>query len=105
MEHFPPPVPLSFILEFSLFILSLKLLRHCPANHTHLALLVADGQVLAPPVGGREHTHGHATQHMGADQLADGLALVPAVVHAHVLEGALLGPQGGHLCTGRGTVW
>jgi len=58
---------------------------------------VADGQVLAAPVGGGEHTHGHAAQHVGADELADGLALVPAVVHAHVLKGALLGAQGGHL--------
>ena len=72
-------------------------------SHTHLALLVADGQVLASPVGGGEHAHSHATQHMGADQLADGLALVAAVVHTHVLEGALLGPQGGHLYTDRQT--
>lgn len=58
---------------------------------THLAFLVADSQVLAAPVRGGEHTHGHPPEHVGANQLANGLTLVSAVIHPNVLKGTFLG--------------
>ena len=73
----------------------ISLLQQCrQLQYGDLALLMAHGQVLSLAVGGAtEATHGHATEHVVGDQLADLLALVAAVVHAHVLEGALLRAQ------------
>lgn len=57
---------------------------------THLALLMTHSQVLPTAMWGRQHTHGHPPQHVGADQLPDRLALVTAVVHADILKSTFL---------------
>ena len=62
-----------------------------------LALLMADCQVLPLAVRGAQAAHGHPPQHVRGDELADRLALVAGVVHAHILEGAFLGTEGGSL--------
>lgn len=57
---------------------------------TYLALLVADGQMLAAPMWGRQYTHGHPPEHVGTDELPYSLALVSAVIHPHILKGTFL---------------
>lgn len=60
-------------------------------NHgTYLALLMANSQMLAAPMGGRKHTHSHPSQHVGTDQLPYSLALVSAVIHPNILKGTFL---------------
>ncbi len=58
---------------------------------------MADSEVLSASVRGRQHTHGHPTKHMGADELAYGLSLISTVVHSDVLKSALLRAQCGNL--------
>lgn len=58
---------------------------------------MADSEVLSTSVRGWQHTHGHPTQHMCADELADGLSLISTVVHPDVLKSTLLWAQCGNL--------
>lgn len=58
---------------------------------------MADSEVLSPSVRGWQHTHGHPTQHMCADELADGLSLISTVVHPDILKSTLLWAQRGNL--------
>lgn len=58
---------------------------------------MADSEVLSASVRGRQHTHGYPTQHMRADELADGLSLISTVVHSDILKSALLWAQCGNL--------
>ncbi len=66
---------------------------------------MADSEVLSASVRGRQHTHGHPTKHMGADELAYGLSLISTVVHSDVLKSASCEPSVGtwrikHLVSG-----
>lgn len=56
----------------------------------HLSLLVADCKVLATAVRWRKDAHGNTTQHMRADELADGLSLVTTVVHPDIFKSPFL---------------
>lgn len=58
---------------------------------------MTNSEVLSASMGGRQHTHGHPTQHMCADELADGLSLISTVVHPDILKSTLLWAQCGNL--------
>ena len=68
----------------------------------HLALLVADGEVLAAAERPAQAAHRDAPQHVRVDQLAQRLARLAAVAHPHVLEGALLRAERRRLRTQEG---
>lgn len=48
-------------------------------------------------MGRGEHTHSHPSEHMGADELPNSLALISTVIHPNILKGTFLGAQGGNL--------
>lgn len=64
---------------------------------THLALLVTDSKVLSASMGRRQHAHGHTAQNVSTDELSDGLALIPTIIHSYILKRPLLRAQSGNL--------
>lgn len=58
---------------------------------------MADSKVLSASMGRRQHAHGHTTQNVSTDELPDGLALIPTIVHPYILKCTFLRAQSGNL--------